>query len=47
MSAVLPREVRARVVALAAERLGSLPEEQVPAAVRPFRRFAPRRRRRT
>ncbi len=44
MSAPLPREVRARVVALAAERVGSLPEEQVPAAVRPFRRFAPRRR---
>jgi predicted RNA-binding protein with PIN domain len=32
------------VVALAADRLGTLSEEQVPAAVRPFRRFAPRRR---
>ena len=44
MSASLPREVRARVVALAADRLGGLAEEQVPAAVRPFRRFTPRRR---
>jgi predicted RNA-binding protein with PIN domain len=40
----LPREVRARVVALAADRLSSLTDDQVPAAVRPFRRFAPRRR---
>ena len=44
MSGPLPREVRARVVALAADRLTTLSEEQVPAAVRPFRRFAPRRR---
>jgi hypothetical protein len=44
VSRPLPREVRARVVALAADRLGSLSDEQVPAAVRPFRRFAPRRR---
>jgi hypothetical protein len=32
------------VVALAADRLSSLSDDQVPAAVRPFRRFAPRRR---
>jgi len=44
VSRPLPREVRTRVVALAADCLGSLSEEQVPAAVRPFRRFAPRRR---
>ena len=40
----LPPAVRARVVALAAERLSSLPEDQVPPGVRPFRRFTPRRR---
>ena len=40
----LPAAVRARVVALAADRLQVLPEDQVPAAVRPFRRFAPQRR---
>jgi predicted RNA-binding protein with PIN domain len=44
VSAPLPPQVRARVVALAAECLGSLGEEQVPSSVRPFRRFAPRRR---
>jgi len=36
--------VRARVVQLAAERLADLADDQVPSAVRPFRRFAPRRR---
>jgi len=40
----LPDAARARVVALAAERLSALAEEQVPAAVRPFRRFTPRKR---
>jgi len=40
----LPDAARARVVALAAERLSALADEQVPAAVRPFRRFTPRKR---
>jgi predicted RNA-binding protein with PIN domain len=44
VTGVLPREVRARVVALAADRLSALTDDQVPASVRPFRRFAPRRR---
>ncbi len=41
---VLPAAVRARVVALAAERLGSLPPEQVPAALRSVARFTPGKR---
>jgi predicted RNA-binding protein with PIN domain len=40
----LPAAVRTRVLALAADRLSSLSEEQVPPAVRPFRRFTPKRR---
>ena len=40
----LPAAVRLRVVALAAERLSTLGEDQVPPSVRPFRRFTPRRR---
>ena len=42
--APLPAAVRQRVVALAAERLSTLPDDLVPASVRPFRRFTPRRR---
>ncbi len=41
---VLPAAVRARVVALAAERLGSLPPEQVPTALRSVARFTPGKR---
>lgn len=41
---LLPAAVRARVVALASDRLRDLAEELVPAAVRPYRRFAPRKR---
>ncbi|CAA9308540.1 MAG: FIG01121106: hypothetical protein [uncultured Frankineae bacterium] len=44
MSRPLPAAVRTRVLALAADRLASLSEEQVPPAVRPFRRFTPKRR---
>jgi predicted RNA-binding protein with PIN domain len=40
----LPAAVRLRVVALAAERLSTLGEDQVPPSVRPFRRFTLRRR---
>ncbi len=40
----LPAAVRARVIALAAERLGSLPPDQVPAALRAFARFTPGKR---
>lgn len=42
--AVLPEAVRARVLALASERLSGLAEELVPAALRPYRRFHPRKR---
>lgn len=41
---VLPAAVRARVVALAAERLGSLPADQVPVTLRAFARFTPGKR---
>jgi predicted RNA-binding protein with PIN domain len=41
----LPESVRRRVVDMAADRLGALPAEEVPAALRPFARFAPGRRR--
>jgi len=41
----LPESVRRRVVDVAAERLGAMPAEEVPAALRPFARFAPARRR--
>ncbi len=44
LAAPLPAAVRSRVVALAAECLTGLADDQVPAAVRPFRRFTPRRR---
>ena len=44
MSGPLPAAVRARVVHLAADRLSVLSEDLVPSALRPFRRFAPRRR---
>ena len=40
----LPAAVRDRVLQLAAERLSALSEDEVPMAVRPFRRFTPRRR---
>ena len=40
----LPEVLRARVVALADETLGALAAEEVPAALRPFARFAPARR---
>ena len=43
-SAPLPAAVRSRVVQLAAERLSTLADDQLPPGVRPFRRFAPRRR---
>ncbi|MBV9291054.1 MAG: hypothetical protein JO222_01295, partial [Frankiales bacterium] len=41
----LPESVRRRVVDVAAERLGAMPAEDVPPALRPFARFAPARRR--
>ena len=40
----LPAAVRTRVVQLAAERLSTLSDDQVPAGARPFRRFTARRR---
>ncbi len=40
----LPEAVRLRVVALASEALGALPEDEVSAALRRFRRWAPARR---
>lgn len=40
----LPEAVRLRVVALASETLGSLPDDEVPSSLRPFRRWAPARR---
>ncbi|HEX6919385.1 MAG TPA: NYN domain-containing protein [Actinomycetes bacterium] len=40
----LPEPVRLRVVALASETLGALGDDEVPAALRPFRRWAPARR---
>lgn len=40
----LPDEARARVLALAADRLGRLEPADVPAGLRPFARFAPSRR---
>ena len=43
-SPLLPAAARARVVALAAERLSTLAEELVPAALRPYRHFHPRKR---
>jgi len=42
---VLPEPVRQRVVALAADALGALPADEIPAALRQFARFAPQRRR--
>ena len=39
----LPAAVRTRVLALAAERLSTLTEDAVPSALRPYRRFHPRR----
>lgn len=41
----LPEPVRRRVVEVAAERLGQLAAEDVPASLRPFQRFTPARRR--
>jgi predicted RNA-binding protein with PIN domain len=41
----LPAAVRARVVALAADTLGSLPTDEVPAALKPFRSWAAQHRR--
>jgi predicted RNA-binding protein with PIN domain len=41
---VLPPEVRARVVALAAERLSTLAPEETPPSLRPFARFTPGKR---
>lgn len=41
----LPEGVRRRVVDVAADRLGALAPEDVPAALRPFAKFAPGRRR--
>jgi predicted RNA-binding protein with PIN domain len=44
LTAPLPEAVRARVVALASDGLGALTAEEVPASLRPFRRFTgPRR----
>jgi predicted RNA-binding protein with PIN domain len=40
----LPAEVRARVVALASDRLGTLPPDQVPTALRAVARFTPAKR---
>lgn len=40
----LPEAVRLRVVALAADRLGALPAEEVPAPLRAFARFTPGKR---
>jgi hypothetical protein len=40
----LPEAVRLRVVALASEALGALPDDEVSAALRRFRRWAPARR---
>ncbi|MCW2584794.1 MAG: hypothetical protein JWN55_310, partial [Frankiales bacterium] len=40
----LPAEVRARVMALASDRLGALPPDQVPAALRAVARFTPAKR---
>lgn len=37
----LPEPVRARVVVLAADTLGALADDEVPASLRPFRRWAP------
>ena len=41
---LLPAAVRSRVVALASDRLSTLAQELVPAAVRPYARFHPRKR---
>jgi predicted RNA-binding protein with PIN domain len=43
-SGTLPEAVRARVVALASDTLGSLTDDEVPVSLRPFRRWAPARR---
>ena len=40
----LPEAVRLRVLALASDALGALPDDEVPAALKPFRRWAPARR---
>jgi len=40
----LPEAVRLRVLALASEALGALPDDEVPVALKPFRRWAPARR---
>jgi predicted RNA-binding protein with PIN domain len=40
----LPETVRLRVVALASDALGALGDDEVPASLRPFRRWAPARR---
>ena len=41
----LPETVRRRVVDVAAERLGVMPADEVPASLRPFAKFTPSRRR--
>ena len=41
----LPEAVRSRVVALAADTLGALPEDEVPATLKRFRSWAPQHRR--
>jgi predicted RNA-binding protein with PIN domain len=43
-SGSLPEAVRLRVVALASDALGALNDDEVPASLRPFRRWAPARR---
>jgi len=43
-SGSLPEVVRLRVVALASDALGALGDDEVPASLRPFRRWAPARR---
>ena len=40
----LPEAVRLRVLALVSDALGALPDDEVPVALRPFRRWAPARR---
>jgi predicted RNA-binding protein with PIN domain len=43
-SGALPEVVRLRVVALASDALGALADDEVPASLKPFRRWAPARR---
>jgi len=42
---LLPERVRRRVVDIAADQLGALPADELPASLRPFAKFAPARRR--